>query len=56
MTLSPLKEKVNVVIICGNKFWRTPKSRVEPTWKSNYVELQKVGIRKALSTSNTKKG
>jgi hypothetical protein len=23
--------------------WRTPKSRVEPTWGSNYVELRKVG-------------
>jgi hypothetical protein len=36
--------------------WRTPKSRVEPTWGFNYVELRKVGTWKALPTSSTKEG
>jgi hypothetical protein len=36
--------------------WRTPKSQVEPTWGSNYVELQKVGTWGTLPTSSTKKG
>jgi hypothetical protein len=25
------------------EYWRAPKSLVEPTWRSNYVELRKVG-------------
>ncbi len=36
--------------------WRTPKSRFEPTWGSNYVELRKVGTRKALPTSSIREG
>jgi hypothetical protein len=36
--------------------WRAPKSLVEPTWRSNYVELQKVGTWGPLPTSNTKRG
>jgi len=37
-------------------YWRTPKSRVEPTWGFNYVGLRKVGTRKALPTSSTIEG
>jgi hypothetical protein len=37
-------------------WWRIPKSRVEPTWGFNYVELRKVGTRKAFPTSSTIKG
>jgi hypothetical protein len=36
--------------------WRAPKSQVEPTWGSNYVELQKVGTWGMLPTSSTRKG
>jgi hypothetical protein len=36
--------------------WRTPKSRVEPTWGFNYVELRKVGTWKAFPTSSTIEG
>ncbi len=39
-----------------DNFWRTPKSRVEPTWGSNYVELRKVGLGRALPTSSTIEG
>jgi hypothetical protein len=41
---------------CPLSVWRTPKSRVEPTWGFNYVELRKVGTWKALPTSSTRKG
>jgi hypothetical protein len=40
----------------NSSMWRAPKSRVEPTWGSNYVELRKVGTRKALPTSSTREG
>ncbi len=36
--------------------WRAPKSLVGPTWRSNYVELRKVGTWGSLPTSNTRKG
>jgi hypothetical protein len=36
--------------------WRTPKSWVEPTWGSNYVELWKIGTWRALPTSSTREG
>jgi len=36
--------------------WRTPKSRVEPTWGSNYVKLQKVRTWGVLPTSSTNEG
>jgi hypothetical protein len=39
-----------------NLCWRAPKSLVEPTWESNYVELRKVGTWGPLPTSSTKRG
>jgi hypothetical protein len=36
--------------------WHTPKSLVEPTRGSNYVELRKVGTWGPLPTSSTKRG
>jgi len=36
--------------------WHIPKSLVEPTRGSNYVELRKVGTWGALPLSSTKKG
>jgi hypothetical protein len=36
--------------------WHTPKSLVELTWRSNYVELWKVGTWGPFSTSSTKRG
>jgi hypothetical protein len=36
--------------------WRAPKSLVEPTWGSNYVELRKVGTWGPFSTFGTKRG
>jgi len=36
--------------------WCIPKSLVEPTWGSNYVELRKVGTWGAFPTSSTKRG
>jgi len=44
--------KNNLIIEC----WRTPKSLVEPTWGSNYVELRKVGTWRLFPTSSTKRG
>ncbi len=46
----------NLIVPCGSHFiWRTPKSRVEPTWGFTKVQLRKVGTRKALPASNSRK-
>jgi len=51
--LDDIYDKIMDVVVTQ---WRTPKSWVEPTWGSNYVELRKVGTWGALSTSSTKEG
>jgi hypothetical protein len=50
-----MKGRLSVVMWRDNS-WRTPKSRVEPTWGSNYVELQKSETWGVLPISNTKEG
>ncbi len=36
--------------------WHAPKSFLEPTWRSNYVKLRKVGTWGPLLTSSIKRG